>query len=708
MIQDLKTQKIIAWRESLKLLPDNQFFDLMHIYLGKIKTPYNKTDLIEQISAFLRKDENKKTIIKLLTKTDIKILTAINFINECTFEKLEEFFSSDETFSQKMIFEKLENLNQRLLIFAYEDKISLKKIININPLLFDELEKFLTLQNLISFVPKNQNEKNVKTQNLLCADYLAAFISYVQNHKDLCKANGEFKKKSLGDIQEIFGSDEIKKLEKIFNAFVNLNLILEKDDDFVLDWQRLNLFCELSKKNQLIYLCAASCGNFSKSTIQKNAQVLLDIFESMGNFAYEKKSILQISYLIKEKIFDTENISGSRFAKILSRASGENSSENFFASSAVVCAMIDASYDFGLVSLQDKKFYSLSENFLKIFCESENQNLKSEELKVLSLDSAFSISVMPGLSLKQYLEILKFLNLVHYDTVSTYELSKKSVMNAFNSKMSAQEILENLKKYSFYEIPQSIKVSIQEWSSIFNSVNIYKGFVLKVSSENSALIEKNPQIKNHIFEILAPGIFLLDCENDEEAKSLFLKSGLDFEKNIESSSQKIYLESFKNLIPNVEKFEFDENADFENLLKENETQGKAILEDLKTQLENIKMTSEQKEVLAERIKMRTVLSKEQLRAESVRFEVREVYGMDFQAKVLLIESAIQNNSLVELEIDANKKMIIALPFNFNRKTGLLSVKTFPKNELQELPLASILRIKKIGMLNRWLHFDVVQ
>lgn len=708
MIQDLKTQKIIAWRESLKVLPDNQFFDLMHIYLGKIKTPYNKTDLIEQISAFLRKDENKKTIIKLLTKTDIKILTAINFINECTFEKLEEFFLSDETFSQKMIFEKLENLNQRLLIFAYEDKISLKKIININPLLFDELEKFLTLQNLISFVPKNQNEKNVKTQNLLCADYLAAFISYVQNHKDLCKANGEFKKKSLGDIQEIFGSDEIKKLEKIFNAFVNLNLILEKDDDFVLDWQRLNLFCELSKKNQLIYLCAASCGNFSKSTIQKNAQVLLDIFESIGNFAYEKKSILQISYLIKEKNFDTENISGSRFAKILSRANGENSSENFFASSAVVCAMIDASYDFGLVSLQDKKFYSLSENFLKIFCESENQNLKSEELKVLSLDSAFSISVMPGLSLKQYLEILKFLNLVHYDTVSTYELTKKSVMNAFNSKMSAQEILENLKKYSFYEIPQSIKVSIQEWSSIFNSVNIYKGFVLKVSSENSALIEKNPQIKNHIFEILAPGIFLLDCENDEEAKSLLLKSGLDFEKNIESSSQKIYLEGFKSLIPNVEKFEFAENADFENLLKENETQGKAILEDLKTQLENIKMTSEQKEVLAERIKMRTVLSKEQLRAESVRFEVREVYGMDFQAKVLLIESAIQNNSLVELEIDANKKMIIALPFNFNRKTGLLSVKTFPKNELQELPLASILRIKKIGMLNRWLHFDVVQ
>lgn len=693
MIQDSKTQKIIAWRESLKILPDNQFFDLMHIYLGKIKTPYNKTDLIEQISAFLRKDENKKTIIKLLTKTDIKILTAINFINECTFESLEEFFSNDESFSQKMIFEKLENLNQRLLIFVYEDKISGKKIICINPMLFGELEKFLTLQNLISFVPKNQN---AKFKNLLSADYFAAFISYVQNHKDLCKANGEFKKKSLNDIQEIFGSDEIVKLKQVFNAFRNLNLILEKDDDFVLDWQRLNLFCELSKKNQLIYLCAAANGNFSKSTIQKNAQLLLNIFDSMENFAYEKKSILQISYLIKEKFGNVENISGSRFAKIISRANGENSNENLFGGTAVVFAMIDAAYDFGLLSLQDKKFYSLSDEFLKIQNQKSDGNSKAEELKVLSLDSAFSISVMPGLNLKQYLEILRFLNLVHYDTVSTYELTKKSVMNAFNSKMSAQEILDSLKKYSFYEIPQSIKVSIQEWNSIFNSVNIYKGFVLKVPSENSALIEKNPQIKNHIFEILAPGIFLLDCENDEEAKSLLLKSGLDFEKNIETSSQKIYLEPFKNLIPNVEKFDFGQNENLENLVQENETEGKEILEELKSELEKIKMTSEQKEVLTERIKMRTVLSKEQLRAESVRFEVREVYGMDFQAKVLLIESAIQNNSLVELEVDTNKKMLIALPFNFNRKTGLLTVKTFPKNEIQELPLAAILRIKKIG------------
>ena len=60
-------EDIISWRESLSLLPDNHFFDIIRIYLGEIKTPYNKQKLIEELSAFLRKDSNKQNIIRLIT-----------------------------------------------------------------------------------------------------------------------------------------------------------------------------------------------------------------------------------------------------------------------------------------------------------------------------------------------------------------------------------------------------------------------------------------------------------------------------------------------------------------------------------------------------------------------------------------------------------------------------------------------------------------
>ena len=52
---DAKVQKIIQWRESFCTLPDKFFFELVRIYLGEVKTPYNKQKLAEEIGAFLRK-----------------------------------------------------------------------------------------------------------------------------------------------------------------------------------------------------------------------------------------------------------------------------------------------------------------------------------------------------------------------------------------------------------------------------------------------------------------------------------------------------------------------------------------------------------------------------------------------------------------------------------------------------------------------------
>ena len=42
-----KVQKIIDWRESFSILPDDYFFEIVRMYLGEVKTPYNKQKLIE-------------------------------------------------------------------------------------------------------------------------------------------------------------------------------------------------------------------------------------------------------------------------------------------------------------------------------------------------------------------------------------------------------------------------------------------------------------------------------------------------------------------------------------------------------------------------------------------------------------------------------------------------------------------------------------
>ena len=72
-----RANEVIAWRDYLTTMSDKRFFNLIHIYLGEVKTPYNKQKLIEDLSSFLRKEDHKKTIASLLSQNDIKILTAI-------------------------------------------------------------------------------------------------------------------------------------------------------------------------------------------------------------------------------------------------------------------------------------------------------------------------------------------------------------------------------------------------------------------------------------------------------------------------------------------------------------------------------------------------------------------------------------------------------------------------------------------------------
>ena len=54
------------FKSTLLTLGDDAFFELIRNYLGPIKTPFNKHDLIAQLMAFLRRDEIQDRIVSLI------------------------------------------------------------------------------------------------------------------------------------------------------------------------------------------------------------------------------------------------------------------------------------------------------------------------------------------------------------------------------------------------------------------------------------------------------------------------------------------------------------------------------------------------------------------------------------------------------------------------------------------------------------------
>ena len=69
----MNPEAVVEWREALVRLTDQHFFDLMRMYLGVIKTPFNKQRLIEELSSFLRRKENRDRILSLLDLSLIHI-----------------------------------------------------------------------------------------------------------------------------------------------------------------------------------------------------------------------------------------------------------------------------------------------------------------------------------------------------------------------------------------------------------------------------------------------------------------------------------------------------------------------------------------------------------------------------------------------------------------------------------------------------------
>ena len=682
---DAKVQKIIQWRESFCTLPDKFFFELVRIYLGEVKTPYNKQKLAEEIGAFLRKKETRESIVKFIDSTDIKILTAIKFLNEPDVEKLEKFFSS--SIQQGEFYSAVASLEERLLIFSVRGKNSEKNLIKINPYLEDDLSGLLNLQNLIS----PENAKKFPERRLrISSELLAVFLCYVSGHSDICKNNGELKKKAASDLAEIFQENFNKEFfETLFKALKNLHLVQEDSEGkgFFVDWQKLELFSNLTFGNQSAYICAACAGSFSRSMILSSAEIFFKTLSFLKQEVYTRQKILQIAFLLKDKNSRYSENSFSRFSRIVAFGA---SAENSCVDSNFLDAMLDCAIELGIVD-------SVSEGENEFICVNQIFEEKKSQGS-LSIDAGFSVTVLPGFLLSELVPLIKFLCPKKCDTAAVFEITRQSVLKAFDFEMTREQISAILKKYSHYEIPQNLLVSLDEWADSYDSAALYKGYVLKIRPENSIVIEK--KLSSYIIEILSPGIFWMNFSSDEQAKNCVARLGLDFVGNVKSAKKTAPALGFPEI-------DFDSKilscsseilSTGNSMALGSKKEVSKILEDFKNQLENISASAEQKEGLVDRIKRRVVLSSDQLRPESVKFELTEASGMNFTGKLRVLESALQNEDLVELEMSTTKEILIGVPRAVVKNQILFLVCKNPETnsvEEYEVSIALISKVKKI-------------
>lgn len=684
---------ISRWQEAFASLPDKQFFNTMRLYLGEIKTPYNKQRLTEQLASFIRKEENLQSIITLMDSFDVEVITALSLIPKASQETLVQFFIG--SYSVTELYAEIINLTERLLIYIDKDEFTGKEFLAINPLIKDHLTPYLDTK--LIFPDYKADINSIEDVFTISPNLISAFISYIKIHGISCKADGAIKKNDKNRLAEIFpGKDNFIQL--LMNAFVNLSLVIENDKGFSLDTSRIEAFTKLSEAQQYALLCAAAVSRFSRDGLKKEAQLLLDCLSSIPQTGFTRKAILRLAFLAGTHTEDGNAVAKkSRFSLILEAARKENGIEPE-QNAELLDRMIDCAMEFGLL----QKLGKTADNE-ELYKAAALSDFGPDLPKVLNIDSTFTVTLLPGLQLSQLLPLTDFMLIKKCGVVTEFEITRQSVANGFDSGWNPESIFECLSNYTNYQIPQNLKINITEWFNSYSSAMLYHGYVLKVRDSNISLAENNPNIKKYIKEKLAEGIYLLNIPAGTSISDFIQESSLEFLGNVKSSESKSEFSSFPLLRDGhiLSTLSRNSAAAARGVKKTSIADADKLLKKLQASLASQQMEKQQKESLRYRISNRLILSEDQLKSAAIRTEILEADGMDFSGKVHLIEAAVKEEDLMELQMPtADGKgffTMVGRPLGISRQPGeaVMRLQVEPTKDIENLLVSRITHLRRL-------------
>ena len=652
-----KKRRTALWQASLAMLPDSRFFDMLRAYLGKIKTPYNKQNLIEQLSSFLCREQNRKNLLTLLDDFDEKIITALVLVPEATEEKLICFFSGEYTSSE--IAARLSNLTDRLIIYKNESGKDDPPRLYVNPLLEDLLAPRIDIARII---PEAQYASRTEGGSFsISPEFIAAVISYIAERPDLCKADGSLKKIDAARLETVFACGTAP-VQTLITALLNLSLVKRNESGIAVDYARSLSFAELSAKKQYAYLAAASSASLDREGLRSYAELVLDLAASLPGSGVTKRTLLRCMSLLGSSVREQR-----RFRALIDRSHGKGAAESDVRPPFE--RIVDAAETFGLFTVAGKT--KEGDAIYRVGKTLSDEKKADTNTRFVSINSGFTVTLLPGLPLKALLPLSIFLRVVNFDTTVEFEIDKASAIRAFDFGYTAETIRSLLEKYAAHGVPQNLRVSIEDWQQLYSSAVLYKGYVLKLDEKNSKLIEKNPKAARFIQTKLAEGVYLLNIRSDEDAAAFGKEAGFDCIGKIKTDAADRTPPSFPPIGSGEDRFK---DVRKKNACRPEKKQRDKLLTDLHRALASLDLSKAQKENLSARIDSKIILSAEQLGKDTVRSESAEAGGMDFLGKVRLVESAIASGDMIEVRMpkaDGSAKLetILCTPLSLAKASG---------------------------------------
>ena len=677
-------------------MPDNSFFELLRCVFGKIKTPFNKQQLLNDLEMFLLREDIQKTIAAYIDETDVKIIAAVALFDEPATGELESFFSGELSFVQ--LHDIIVNLEERFILYRFKEEDT--SHLALNPVLESVLapvaENISALFPAAAVTGTASSLPEITPPAALNDRILAGILSFVSQWEPFYRAEGVIRKQVIEAAKNAFPCLDF---ELVTGSLQVLGLLYADGDRLVPDKKRFSDFGYaagggLSARERMEY-CAAAM--LICNEIKNHAEILPPLFRSrireITNFIHGFLDSLDAKLLYTDKTL-------VRLAEVLKARTG---------ASVTAGALLETLEKTGLVVTvlpQQRRLGVIVQN------AAEKQNPptygpltddSSTDEKRIAVDSGFSIIVYPEINYDDAIELAAFLKIKEAGAVVRFELDKDSAIRAFDDNISADKIIELLKRLSDCKIDDSFIWNLKDWEKRHGEVSLKKGVVLTLAEDRRYLAETIP-LARLIDEVPAPGVYILNEDAMDEASAALRSAGIDiiarrasknenaawthtrFSPPSSQALEKIPLAAAPSVSKKSGVFQAAENA-------------ASITEELYAVLEKMPLDKTERAELSARIKRRLVLCEAQLKDASLRYEKLEARHMDYAGKQNIAKQAIAQQSPVEIVWPGagREKSIFGIPRTLEKKEGEVFLLIMPDGEREviRVPLAKVSLLRRI-------------
>ncbi len=640
-----------AWRSRLLRLSDSAFLDLMRNYLGRVETPYNKHDLINRLTRYLKGEDVQEAILEAIDEEDARTVTAVALLSRPTLADLSDLFPESVSFLS--LHEQLRNLEDRLLLFRDLDT----EVLYLNPILEPRLSEAVldpTLLIEVRKAPTTQPPRPWVTDSLLLA-----LVSVAGTSVGPAVAKRSLTKRELTDVCQaipVLAEEEPETVASLIRALGSLGLMEEEDGALVPSLPVLRRFGDLEYSERLALLVAALAGEPGEPD-EAVADAVVAIMEELSPDREYKESALRVVHHLRSR----------------RRVSWESLAEHL-----VTVGLLTRSKSKG--------------DWLR-----PSRGTPETTESPLTIQAGNEVTLSAGIRFAEGLPVAVCGVLRRHDLVGTYEITRESVAMADQRGFPIQELPGMLAELATRELPQSLAFNLDSWLSERARLSLTFAAVLTVDQNRRAFLDGNQAFNDYVLSTPAPGVYLLDPRREQEWRRLLADLGFPHLPRNRTAGNE-YARWAKPQ-PAGSSSRLQQLLSNAGEIRRRDRASKSKTKALLKELDDRGLPPEVAKEMALRIEKKLILFSKQLSFDIGSRDRQEARGLDYVGKVRVIEQALrEGDETLEVVVKRSSGEPVQMrlrPEELQKRGTRLLLKAF-SSEGEEVSLP----VEKISLVRR--------